>query len=132
MPVTFEPLENGRIMFFTVTDPWKIEELLVWYPVMEPYFERSGSKIHTLMDLIAMKTVAGGVLRGRHSASMEHPNSGYCVFVGGGSFARSIAELAFKLSRNTRFKFMNSVEEALTFLRSQIATEDSRKGRVNG
>src|SRR5215472_13897044 len=97
MPVTFEPMENDR-----------------------------------LMDLIAMKTVAGGVLRGRHSPTMEHPNGGYCVFVGGGSFARSIAELAFKMSRNTRFKFMNSMEEALAFLRSQIATEESTKGAVNG
>ena len=123
MPVTFEAVENGRTMLLTINDPWTIEELMEWYPIMQPYFDSAASKVHTIIDLSSTKTLASGVLKGRHSPNMEHPNGGFVVAVGTSGVVRSIAEIAFQLSRNNRLKFMSDVSQAMTFLKKQIELE---------
>lgn len=127
MPVTFAPLENERIMLLTINDPWAIEELMDWYPIMQPYFDRATGKVHTIIDLSSTKTLPSGVLKGRHSPNMEHPSGGFVVAVGTSGVVRSIAEIAFQLSRNNRLKFMSDASQAMTFLKKQIETETSGK-----
>src|SRR5258708_35574548 len=98
MPVRLEVTHNGFIVVLVVEDPWTLNELACLYPVEQALFSKAEHKIHTLVDIRAMRTIPPGALSKRNSPNLVHPNSGRLAIVGTTPVARMLLEVACKLA----------------------------------
>jgi len=126
MPVNTQLEENGFVLSMVISDPFMITDLLATYTQAQSLFDNSTHKIHTLVDLRAMKNVPRNALTGRNSPSLWHQNSGYVVIVGGSLYAEEIIKVAFKIVKYDRVKFFKDISLAWDFLRTSIAKDEVR------
>jgi hypothetical protein len=126
MPVTLELVENGRVMFFTFTDPWDTQELMALYPRSAAYLDQAKHKLHTLTDVRNARRLPSRVLDLRRGPDWAHPNSGHVAIVGAITLVTVFAQTIFKLTRFERVQFFNTMDDAWAFLRKAMADEDSQ------
>src|SRR4051794_10786689 len=113
MPIHMEPRENGRVIFYKLTDPWTIPELAGLYPENKVIRDKSEKKVHVIADVSESHKLPDGILKLRGvSPDIAHPTSGYLIVVGAKSFMRNLFEVAFKLLRSGRLKFVATEQEA--------------------
>lgn len=126
MAIDVDFLENGRIVRVTFSEPLTMADVREAFKKDQLHRDAAtnGRKIHALINTQAIRRLPPGVLEGRRSPSLVHPTSGQVVVVGASPFARTISETVFRLVRFERVQFLDSVDEALAYLRSMIAEED--------
>jgi|SRR5579859_2420294 len=125
MPITLSTLENDRIVYLKVTDPWTTEELLSIYPLEAKYFNNRVGKVHTILDITSMRTIPPTALRARNSPNLTHPNSGNVLVIGATHpLAVALFNVTERLLQHTRFQNVASYDEAVAFLKQQLALEE--------
>ena len=124
MPVKFETIEYGHIMFYAISIPWTMSEFTATYPHAKAYLDRAPFRVHSLVRL---DQVGGqpppSVLRVREHPSFSHKNSGYVVFCGAPALAKVLTGTALQIAQFNRFRFVDTPESGLQFLREIIAQE---------
>jgi hypothetical protein len=127
MPVTIAPVENGQVLKITISDPWTMQQLIDTFPEANKFITSAPGKVHSIIDLLQMKSVPSNALGGRNSPSIVHPNSGYVFVVGASKFAQTLTEVAFKVARYNKVQFFSTMESALEQLHKAMAQEISIK-----
>ena len=126
MPVTAELREQGHVWYYVITDPWETSDLISFYKQDFAHRETVNHTVHLVMNVSAMHSVPINLLRARNNApAWSHRTSGQLVMVGAHSFAKSIAEMIFKLAHYEKAKFFNSEAEGWDYIRAVIAEEPS-------
>jgi len=122
MPITQEIRENGYVIFYVMTDPWTLPEMLNLFAAETVYRDQVGHQVHTLVDLTETHTApASGLIGMRHKApSLVHPTAGQFVVIGANTFMHMVGQTIFNLLGFDKGKFVNTEEEAWTYLRSII------------
>ena len=123
MAVTMDLCENGHILYFTITDPWTLNNLTTYFPEEQRCRDHASYKIHSLFNVLSTKTVPPLLLTARNSPSLIHANHGHLVVVGAVPIIHTVAEIAFKLTGFTQGRFLSTEEEGWAFLRQIIADE---------
>lgn len=124
MPVLLDVLDGGHIHRYTYIDPWTIEE----YNSMEEedltLREAANHLIHSLA-IARMRTVPPGALRTRNSPALNHRTAGHIAVVGISRIAQAFAGTVFKMTHFEKVTFYETEEEALTYLRELIKSENA-------
>ena len=123
MPLNLQMLDDGHIISIVITDPFVMTHLFDQYGTIKAHLDKMPFKVHTIVDLSNLRNVPSGALGGRNSPPISHPNSGFVAIIGGSNFARSIIEVAFKITGYNRVRFFTSDETALAFLRDAAAQQ---------
>src|ERR1044071_6953713 len=123
MPVTLQLEENGRIMFWHLTDPWTMPELVAHYKQSQDIFNNATHVVHVLVDLHEARNVPSGVLKARYNADWSHPRSGYTVVIGSNLLIKRTLELLFRITRFNRLKFFDDEAAARAYLNEVIAAD---------
>src|SRR5262245_3205018 len=123
MPVTLDLLENGRVMYFTFSDPWVVSQVTDLYPRSNAYLNSATRKLHTFADVRPARRIPSGLLNLRYGPDWTHPNSGQITILGASPLLRTFAKIVFRLSGFERIGFFDSEEEAWAYLRQLIADE---------
>jgi hypothetical protein len=117
-------LEEGRVLRFTFVEPWTLIELTSYHPRIRAILGASPYRIHTLVDLRNIRTLAPNVLSARYgSLSLAHPNNGEIVFVGPNHLFGTMAEALFRLRHYQKARFMSELEPTLLYLHETVARE---------
>ncbi len=125
MPVTMDVLNDGRILLVHFTDPWKTAEMYTLFKADERHrdaFMQShpDQPVHLVVDFSSTNRIDQGVLQARNSPSLTHPTSGSTVVVGASPLMQTLARTGFELIRYKAYRFVPTVEAALTYLRFVI------------
>jgi hypothetical protein len=120
MPVTLSLQENGRILYWQLTDPWSVSELTSLYPQVEQYFNNANQPIHSLLDFEAAHRLPSNALSARQTPTWNHPQSGQMAIAGSTAFIRGMLELMFRLVQFNRIKFFEHEPDARRYLISQL------------
>lgn len=127
MPITMELRERGRIFYLVFTDPWLVRDLISIAQQVKVYLDQADHKIHTYADMYSARQVPAGALRIWDIPNWRHPNSGAVAVVGATVVIKAVGQALIRITRYEHMKFMDTPEEAWTFLRQIITAEDASK-----
>jgi hypothetical protein len=124
MPVTVEIIENGHVMSYSITNPWTLNEFTATYPDAKAYLDRAPFRVHSLVGLeFVGRRPPPNVLRVREHPSFSHENGGYVVFCGAPTLAKALTGAALQIAQFKRFRFVDTPDAGLQFIREIIAHE---------
>jgi hypothetical protein len=123
MPVIRTDLETGHVLKYTITDPWKITDLLTLFPADIAYRDQAQFKVHTLINAAGAYRVPPGWLNTRTAPGLIHPNSGQFVVVGLHPTARRLLDVLVKIIHYDRMRIFETDDAALVYLREVIKNE---------
>jgi len=121
VPVTFDLRENDRVVYFKISDPWTLEEVLAKFAETtairdQLYLTNPNRQVHSLIDLTEAKTAPPGALRSRNSPGMTHASRGKSVAAVTAPLVRDIMITIFKVM-HTDGALVETVDEAWAYLR---------------
>ena len=121
MPVTFDLREQGRVIYFKISEPWTMQEVLDGFTQTQAirdkiYAEDPQRRVHSLIDLMEVTNAAPGVLRSRRAPGITHPGRGEYVVAASYLLARDLMATVFKVM-HIDGKLFSSLDEAWAYLR---------------
>jgi hypothetical protein len=126
MPIKMELREQNRVMYYEVTDPWRLSEAYACYKVnndLRNYFQHT---IYTIANISAMREIPLDALSLRlYSPDLLHPRAGTAFLVGPSAVARSIIEIIATLSNPRKIRVVSTEEEAWDAIRAMLERETS-------
>ena len=125
MPITLELTDEDRVLKMNIVSPWNLNELLEMYESAKQIFDKSTARVDTLVDISKMASIPPGALRARNSPFLSHPHSGYQIVVGANMYAKSMAEMLFRLTNYKRTRFFTTMDAAWEFLHSEQAQKQA-------
>ncbi len=124
MPVNMEMIENGRVIRYVISDPWRIVDFTATFPEAKTILDAALYPVHGVVNLYAAAKDPMGVLNVRKHPSFSHVNGGYTAFCHASLLARRITETALRIARFNRYKFFDTEQEGMAFVRELMAQED--------
>jgi hypothetical protein len=124
MSIKMESLEEGHILYVTITDPWTVAEMEAMYVKETALRDESKFVMHTLINVSNMRKLPPGLISiARRTPSLTHPRRGHMVVVGATAFAQAITETLVRITRALQTRFFKTEDEAINYLRTVIASE---------
>jgi hypothetical protein len=111
MPATLDIREEGRVLVFTLTDPWELSDLISLGMRGRMHMDRATDKIYRLYDLRGTQHIPAGMSQAHSLISFKHSRSGELITVGASATA----------SHFNGDKHFDNDDEAWAYLRSLIA-----------
>lgn len=124
MPAERTMMENGRVAFYQLADPWTADEIVDITRDDKALLAHSPVKIHVLVDLTESRRISEGVLRLRNLPAVGHKMTGCIIVVGAPSAMKTIGAAFSVLSGNKEITYVDTVEEAWALIHEKIAEED--------
>ncbi len=120
MPIHIEEREAGRILYIAFTDVWDTTDLEQAVTTIQTYLFSANHPVYLVVDASSTYQVPLGTLS---HIPMTRPSMAKaliteCVFIGGTSVTRSIAQAAFRLCHLNRVSFVETDEQAWSHLQS--------------
>jgi hypothetical protein len=124
MPITSNLGDNGRIFHVVMVDPWERADLIPLTSQIRTHVSCASRPIHTLIDVRQVRRVPSRIVQeSRNLLALDHPNCGEFVIVGATKAQQILATLAFRIARSDKVTFVETEDEAWTYLRGLIASE---------
>ncbi len=126
MPINLELIDNGHILWFQVTGAWKTDEIRPAKEKTRHIFQQAQHPIHALLDLRSAKVNMALITASQQVLGGEPlPNTGQIAVVGVPGWMRVLVEQLLRVTNNTDpITFFNSFEDAKTFLRGYISSDE--------
>src|SRR5260221_9212873 len=77
MPVNMEMIENGRVIRYVISDPWRIVDFTATFPEAKTILDAALYPVHGVVNLYAAAKDPMGVLNVRKHPSFSHVNGGF-------------------------------------------------------
>jgi len=116
MPATFEVREGGRVLLFTLTDPWELNDLIPLAMHSRIHMDRATEPVYRVFDLRSAQQLPAGVSQAQGMIGFRHAKAGATVIVGTGG-------VASRFEGDQRF---DNEEQAWDYIRQLI---ESPKGK---
>ena len=124
MTIVMELRENNKVIYYHVTPPTTLREVVQTYPKNEALRDQYQHTIHTILDLSDVRLLPTDILAVRHSSpSLRHPRSGMVFVVTTNAFIVGIAEILSRLANTNRIRVVRTVDEAWIAVREVIKNE---------
>ena len=130
MPATMELKENGRIICFTLTGDWTVQEVLDLDAHVVNHLRRSPYRVHLLVNISQTDAIPQHYTKLSKSARFAEPNLGYTAVVSDIFGLQLLSELVGKLVNYNKSHYFRSLEVAYRFLRTVIQQEHCSEGRT--
>ena len=125
MPITIEPREDGRILYYTFANPWNLADVVDAFDKDQAYRDRATGTVHALADVSTIFLIPpGSISVGRRAPSFLHRTKGQIAIVGASATVQAIFRLFVRILGIDEVKFFGTPEEGMTFLRQAIAQEN--------
>jgi hypothetical protein len=111
MPAALDIREEGRVLVFTLTDPWELSDLISLGMRSRMHMDRASDKIYRVYDVRGTKHIPAGMSQAQSLISFRHNRSGELVTIGVSTIAGHFAG----------DKHFDSDDEAWTYLRDLLA-----------
>ena len=111
MPATLDTREEGRVLVFTLTDPWELSDLISLGMHSRMHMDRASDKIYRVFDVRGTKKIPAGMSQATSLISFRHNRSAELVTVGSSAIASHFAG----------DRHFDSEDEAWAYLRALIA-----------
>lgn len=128
MPTQMELIEDGHIINSALVAPWTLEDLFAAWRQEEELRNGAPIRIHSILDVSRARPAPRGLVTHlRQSPSFAHSTKGIIIIVGASVFTRALMDIAMRITGHKDIKFMDSREEALTYLRAIIVKEKNEQ-----
>ncbi len=129
MPVAVELNEAERVVVFTYSDPWTMQDIRVAHGIAYDYYEDAPQPLCYLVDYRASQTRNPDIINLRHSSpNLWHPNCLMGVVVGGPEVGKQQVSIMEQMGipGAQRLHFVDTMEEAWSLLRQALASAGAR------
>jgi hypothetical protein len=123
MPAHLEVKEDDRVLHYTVSEPWTLNDMLELNRQARDVYEAANHKVHVLVNVSAVGNVPPGFVRARSNPDFTHPNAGYIAVVGASLLIRSMSDLILRLARFNRLTFFDTEDAAWAYLHKVMDSE---------
>ena len=82
MPATLEVREDGRVLVFTLTDPWELSDLISLAMRSRIHMDRASEPVYRVYDLREAQQLPPGVSQAQGMIGFRHVKAGETVIVG--------------------------------------------------
>ncbi len=123
MPITMDIVEDGRVFYLVLSDPWDGQDLDPVFAQVRRYLDEVDHKVHTLANMNATR-MTPSMPRIRDTVVLAHQNSGVFAVVGASRITRMLAEMVFSFFHFTAYAFFETEEDAWQYIREAICKED--------
>ena len=128
MPIVTTPIEDGRILYLTVTDPLTSDDIRsinnAGYIADVPF------ELHILIDIRALKAVNPGLLKPSTFVNVNHKNHGQMAIVGANPMVRIISNNIMSALGFRRVRFYASIDEAREWLETRVAADKDNEQKI--
>lgn len=131
MPVTLEPIEDGYVLHYIISDPVNIYELMNVYKDERAYRDKAQHIVHSINDLSRVRRIPPNWLRLRSGPGLSHPRSGEIVLFGLSPSISIIVETILKTVRFKRMKIFSKEAEAWAYIKKLAAEAKAMNAPVN-
>ena len=111
MPATLDVREEGRVLVFTLIDPWELSDLIPLGMRSRMHMDRASDKIYRVYDVRGTKHIPAGMAQARSLISFRHNRSAELITIGSSAIAGHFASE----------KHFDHEDEAWTYLRKLLA-----------
>ena len=126
MPVTVELLESERVIYYRITDPFRLSDVRVLQPQIQAIRDQYLHTIHLILDVSATHRFPSDILSARHgSPNIHHPRAGLIFVVSPSIYVRSVAEIMARLANTNKLRMARTEADAWTAVREAIHSEIS-------
>src|SRR5258708_22245424 len=116
MPVNMEMIENGRVIRYVISAPWRIVDFTATFPEAKTILDAALYPVHGVVNLYAAAKDPMGVLNVRKHPSFSHVNGGYTSLFHASLLPRRITENTPRIARFYRYMFFYTEHESTAFL----------------
>jgi hypothetical protein len=127
LPATVELREDGHVIYFMVTEPWTLDDLIAVNQKAAIWVEYADHTVHLLGNAERIEQMPDGIMSIHRVAPVSHPNSGYVAIVGASALVKSFTIDVLRLANFSRLKFFDEEDSAWAFLRDTIEQESGPK-----
>lgn len=120
MPLTFAPLENGRILRYGLSDPLTLQDIFDQMSLDRTARANAIPPTHTLIVAHQLENPPPGIVQLLDASTLIEAADGHIAVVTTSLVIRSYAEMLAKLAKLDRLRFFDTEAEALDFLRSRL------------
>lgn len=124
MGITVKLIEEERIVFVEVIDPWTHEDLEESFRRDTAYREvfsqtHPDEKLHFVVDVTHGTFGVRDAGVGRKNPSFYHPTRGTVVAIGVGDLAQKLVQMVMNVLQLKRYHFVASFDEAVKVVRKE-------------
>jgi len=124
MGITVKLIEEERIVFVDVRDPWTHEELEDSFHQDVAYREEFAKthpdeRLHFVVDVTHGTFGVRDAGVGRKNPSFYHPSRGLVVAIGVNEFSQQLVRMVLNVLRLKRYHFVKTYEEAVEVVRKE-------------
>jgi hypothetical protein len=123
MPCDIYLSSDGRILFYVMSDPVTMAQILDAFPLLQRLYDQSPHIVNGLVEASNFHNIPLNILRARKSPMLTHPNSGQLAVVDNYGLARRFAETMFSLMNYKKAKFFTTREDAIAYLNQVIQAQ---------
>lgn len=111
MPAILDVREEGRVLVFTLTDPWELSDLISLGMRSRMHMDRASDKIYRVYDVRGTKKIPAGMTQATSLIGFRHNRSAELITIGSSAI----------VSHFVGDKHFDSEDEAWVYLRALIA-----------
>jgi hypothetical protein len=123
MPLLLEHIEQGYANHVTCVDPWNLDDAHTILGRILEYMNTIDFTVHGVVDVTQTRHVPSGIMTLDIESITGHPRCGFIVLYGGATLVRAQMQLVFRLEQFKRFYMVDTLEQAITFVRDAVASE---------
>ena len=124
MPVEVYTSDNDQIVHMDYIDPWSVGDLLATVPKQKEICDKLNHRVSIVVNLLGTKHIPPGVVRARESPLLRCPQVEQIVAVGGPAIAKVLGDVVLKVVGFKKAQFFDNKEDAMRFLRKNLANEN--------
>src|SRR5258708_11639261 len=103
MPITMELRENDRVLYYEISDPWSLSDLMALYDQNKVIRDQHQAPIHAIANLTAARHLPQGIMGVRsYSPDVMHPRARHVVMAAPHALGKSIGETVCRLLRSLK------------------------------
>lgn len=116
MPVQLQLSDDRRYLVYTITEPFKLDDLMLAYQEERRLRDSVPYTLHSITDMSGMKRIPPNWLTAKAGPGFTHPRSGEILIVGVSFGLKIILDTILKITRSQRMKFFLTREQADAYM----------------
>lgn len=112
MPISIEVGNDGRVIYYTIADPWEIEELMTAYNQEKQIRDDAPHTVHSVSDFSSARRIPKNWWQARYGPGLKHPRAGEMIFVGLNPGLNRLVDVILRVANFKRIKLYNTMDEA--------------------
>ncbi len=118
MPINIELGDDGYILYYTIRDPWTIQDLMEAYQKELQLRDSVDHIVHSIVDFTNTHQIPKNWLQAKQGPGLTHPRAGEMLIVGISPAVKILFDTILRISHfgKGRLKLFSSLSEAQGYI----------------